>query len=157
MSPGQYLGGTTVAGVGLSIIIMALVLLTGVLAFGLPVSPAGLALGLGVTTVGTLSLAACGFLLSTLIPNARAVGAVGLVILFVLAFFSDVFITGGPEWMGAVGSAFPLKHMQNALAAAWDPAGPTVPWVNLLVMCAWGIGTGVLAVRLFRWEPNGRL
>ncbi|TFD18992.1 ABC transporter [Cryobacterium sp. TMT2-23] len=151
----HYLAGGTVAGLGLTLLVAVLVLSVGAVFFGLRIPAAGLALELVVIIVGTPSIAACGFLLAALVPNSRAVGAVGLMVLFVLAFFSDIFLVGaGPEWMGAVGSVFPLRNLQNALTAAWDPAGPVVAWGNLAVLAAWSAGAGALAVRFFRWDPR---
>ncbi|MBG6225981.1 ABC-type multidrug transport system permease subunit [Arthrobacter sp. CAN_A2] len=148
-----YLAGRTVAGLALTLVILAGILLLGAVAFGLRIGPAGLLLGLVVLLVGSLSLAACGFLMTTLVPSARAVGTVGLAVLFLLSFFSDVFLNDGPAWMGTVGSLFPLKHLQNGLAAAWDPAGTPVPWLDVLVLALWAAAAGALAVRRFRWEP----
>ncbi|HSP53775.1 MAG TPA: ABC transporter permease [Cryobacterium sp.] len=151
----HYLAGSTVAGLGLTLLVAALVLSVGAVFFEFRVAAGGLALGLLVIILGTLSFAACGFLLAAAVPNSRAVGAVGLMILFVLAFFSDVFLVGGgPEWMATVGSIFPLKNLQNALTAAWDPAGPVVAWGNLAVLAAWFAGAAALAVRYFRWDPR---
>jgi ABC-type multidrug transport system permease subunit len=149
----HYLLARTVAGLAVTIVILGAILVLGAVAYDLRIGPAGLLLGLGILILGALSLAACGFLLTALVPSARAVGAVGLVILFLLAFFSDVFINTGPDWMGIVGSAFPLKHLQNGLTAAWDPSGPQVPWVNILALCVWAAAATALAVPRFRWEP----
>ncbi|MFJ6002846.1 ABC transporter permease [Arthrobacter sp. NPDC092385] len=149
----EYLAGRTVAGFTLTVVILAAILLLGAVAYGLRIGPAGLLLGLVVLLLGAVCLAACGFLLATLVPNARAVGTVGLAILFLLSFFSDVFLNDGPEWMGTVGSLFPLKHLQNGLVAAWDTAGAEVPWPDLLVLAVWAAAAGSLAARRFRWEP----
>lgn len=155
LSASQYLVGVTAAGLALTFLIAVLVLVTGYAFFGLRIPAAGLALGVPVILLGTLTLAACGFLLAALVPNARAVGAVGLMFLFVLSFASDVFIGGGgPDWLSTFGSLFPLKHLQNALADAWDPGGPVMDWVHYLVLLAWAAGAAALAVRFFRWEPR---
>jgi len=79
---------------------------------------------------------------------------VGLAVLFVLSFFSEVFLVGVPEWMGNIGSLFPLKHLQNGLADAFDRSGPVLAWENLAVMAGWAVVAGALSVRLFRWEPR---
>ena len=151
----HYLAGVTVAGLALTFLVAVLVVATGSIFFDLRIPAAGLAMGVLVILVGTLTLAACGFLLAALVPNARAVGAVGLLVLFVLSFVSDVFMVGGgPAWMSTVGSLFPLKHFQNALAAAWHPDGPVPAWASLAVLLAWAVAAGALAVRFFRWEPR---
>lgn len=148
----HYLAGRTIAGLAVTVVILGCILGLGAMAYDVRVGPAGIALGLVILVLGALTLAACGFLLVTLVPSARAVGAVGLVILFFLSFFSDVFINAGPEWMGAVGAVFPLKHLQNGLAAAWNPSGPVVPWLNILVIVVWGGAAATLTIRRFRWE-----
>jgi len=111
-------------------------------------------MGLPVLVVGTLALATCGFVLAALLPNARAVGAVGLVVLLPLAFFSEVLFLDGPEWMGSVGALFPLLHFQNALTQARDPAGSELSGTDLAVLATWGVVAAAVAVRSFRWQPR---
>jgi len=147
LPPTAYLAGRTGGAIALAVIVMVGVLGLGALVFGLRVDPLGLVLGLCTLLLGAVALAACGFLLVTLVPSARAVGAVGLVILFFLSFFSDVFLTSAPEWMGAVGSLFPLRHLQNGLAAAWAPSASSPLWPHLLVLAVWAAGAGALAIK----------
>jgi ABC-type multidrug transport system permease subunit len=148
-----YLAGKAVAGITISILVLVTILILGTAVFGLRIGLPGLALGFGIALLGTVCLAACGFLLASLVSSARAVGAVGLTLLFVLSFFSDVFLATAPAWMGTVGSVFPLKHFQNALATAWASGGMDVPWLNILVLAVWAVLAGALAVWRFRWEP----
>jgi ABC-type multidrug transport system permease subunit len=150
-----YLAGKAVAGITISILVLVTILILGTAVFGLRIGLPGLALGFGIALLGTVCLAACGFLLASLVSSARAVGAVGLTLLFVLSFFSDVFLATAPAWMGTVGSVFPLKHFQNALATAWASGGMDVPWLNILVLAVWAVLAGALAVWRFRREPAG--
>lgn len=142
----EYLGGRIVAAVVQAIIIYAIVLSVAAVAYRLPILTWGTLVGAGVVALGAVSLAACGLLLAATLPSARAVGAVGLLLLFVLAFFSDVFVVGEPDWMGRIGAAFPLMHLQNGLASALDPTAAEIPWLNLGVLAVWAIGTGGLAI-----------
>ena len=57
----------------------------------------GLLLGLLVLLLGALTMAACGLAVASRVPNAKSVGAVGLIILLPLAFFSDVFVVERPD------------------------------------------------------------
>ena len=150
----SYLAGKAVAALALAIVLLLAILTLGFVAFGLRIGLTGLLLGALILLLGTACLAACGFLLAVLVPSARAVGAVGLFLIFVLSFFSDVFITTGPEWMDAVGSVFPLKHLQNGLATAWASDGGEIPWLNILILSGWTVVAGWLAVWRFRWEPS---
>jgi len=155
LAAGWYLAGVTAAALALTYFVAVLVVTTGWAFFGLRISVVGLLLGVLVILLGTLTLSACGFLLAAVVPNSRAVGAVGLMILFVLAFVSDIFTVGiEQDWLRFIGAVFPLKHLQGALAAVWDPAGPVFNWVDYAVLLIWAAGATVLAVRLFRWEPR---
>ncbi|WP_404385389.1 ABC transporter permease [Knoellia locipacati] len=154
LCPLQLLVGRVVTTVLVNLALAALILTLGVVALDLSLTGAGVLVLVVVIVVGTLSLAAAGFLLATVVPGARALGAVALVVLLPLAFVSDVLLTGGPEWMGTVGSAFPLRHLQHALVAALDPGGAAVPWVAIGVMLAWMLAAGAAAVRWFRWQAD---
>ncbi|GAA3162123.1 hypothetical protein GCM10010531_12310 [Blastococcus jejuensis] len=150
----QYLAGRTLAGLALTVVIAAAVLAVGVAFYDVTVTAAGLLVGLVVLQVGALTMTACGFAVASRVPNAKSVGAVGLVILLPLSFFSDVFVVGGPEWMRTVGSFFPLLHVQRVLKAAWDPGGAEIAWASLGVLLLWLVVAGAVAVRFFRWETR---
>ncbi|EYR63801.1 hypothetical protein N866_18290 [Actinotalea ferrariae CF5-4] len=152
-APWHLLTGRTLAAVGGVLAVEALVLGLGTAAYGLRVTATGVVLGTAVLVLGSLVLAACGFLVASTVHSAKAVGAVALVVLLPLAFFSDVFVVGGPAWMGRVGDVFPLKHLQNALVLAWSPE-PAVGWGHLVVLALWGVAAGVVAARRFRWDER---
>jgi ABC-type multidrug transport system permease subunit len=151
-----YLGGRFTAMFGLVAATAVLVIGTGIAWFDVDVAWRGTALAAGVLLLGTASLAACGTVLVSLLPSAKAVTAVGLGIALPLGFFSDTFaVQGIPAWMQQVGDFFPLKPLANSLSFALDPAGPSVSWVGLAVMSAWLVVAGVLALRTFRWSSRG--
>ena len=152
----QYLAGRTLAGLWLGVIIAATVLAVGVAFYDVAVTAAGLVVGLVVLVLGALTMTACGFAVASRVPSAQAVGAVGLIILLPLSFFSDVFVVGGPEWMTTVGSVFPLLHFQRVLKDAWNPAGAEIAWGSVGVLLLWLVVAGALAVRYFRWEVRAR-
>lgn len=152
VTPWQYLAARMVVAVLLALVITAAILVVGVLAFDVELTAGALGSALVVVVLGTLSMAACGFALAAFVPSARAVGAVGLVVLLPLAFFSEVFVVGGPAWMGTVGSLFPLKHFQNALAAALGLPGAPLDGAHLAVLALWAVGAGLVALRSFRWD-----
>ncbi|WP_448002109.1 ABC transporter permease [Agromyces bauzanensis] len=149
-SVGELIAGRSVAAVVLGVLVAATLLAVMVFAYDTTVTLGGLAIGLVVTIVGVASLVACGHLLAAALPSARAVGSVALILLFVLAFFSEVFLVESPEWMEPVGAVFPLVHLQHGLTAAWTPDAPTVPWLDLAVLAAWGAAAGAGAVLLER-------
>src|SRR5690606_40153392 len=132
--PWQYLAGRTSSVLWISLLTGVLVFAVGVGFFDVEIRPGGIPFALVVLLVGTLTLAACGYALAAVTPNAKSTAAIGLGILLPLSFYSDVFLIGGsPDWMGQVGSVFPLRHFVHALAATLDPSGVSLPWANLAV------------------------
>jgi ABC-type multidrug transport system permease subunit len=151
----QYLAGRTASVLWIALLTAVLVFAVAIVFFGAKISIEGLPMGLGVVVLGTLTLAACGYALAAVAPSGKAMGVISLAILLPLSFFSDVFLIGDtPEWIGTVGSIFPLRHFVHGLAAVLNPDGPTVPWTNLAVMSAWLVAAALVAVRWFRWEPK---
>jgi hypothetical protein len=155
LAPLQYLAGRTAAVIWIALLTGVLVFATAIGFFGARVAIEGVPLGVAVVVLGTLTITACGFALAAVAPSGRAMGVISLAILLPLSFFSDVFLIGGtPEWMGTVGSLFPLRHFVHALAASLNPEGAAVAWTNLAVMGVWLVGATIVAVRWFRWDPK---
>jgi ABC-type multidrug transport system permease subunit len=157
LTPAVYLLARTVSALWIAVLTGALVVAIGLVFFDLSIAWAGIAVAVGVLLLGTLALGACGFALAAVVPNAKAMGAIGLGILLPMAFFSDVFVSeGAPAWMGTVGSIGPMKHLADSLTAALDPAGPTVSWTSIAVLTAWLLAAGVVAARTFRWDVRSK-
>jgi ABC-type multidrug transport system permease subunit len=142
--------GRGVGAAVVSLFIVSVVVTAGLLVYGDEVPLAGLLLGFAIVIVGVVTLAACAYLLAALVASARAVGAVSLLMLFVLAFFSDVFLIESPAWMDAVGAAFPLAHLQHALVTVWAADAAIVPWVDVAVLLAWAAAAGGTAMLVGR-------
>jgi ABC-2 type transport system permease protein len=151
----QYLAGRTFSVLWIGLLTAVLIFAIGVVFFDVEVPVSGLPLALVVFVLGTLTIAACGYALASVMPSARATAAAGLAILLPLSFFSDVFVIGNsiPDWMTTVGSIFPLRPYVHALADALAPAGSSIDWANFGVMAAWLVVASAIAVRRFRWEP----
>lgn len=154
LRPAHYLTGRIVAAVILGVVVAALVVTLAVVAYDAPVSVPGLALGVLLVSLGSVVLVACGFLLAAVVPNAKTFGAIGLVVLLPVAFVSDIFLIGGPEWMATVGAVFPLRHLQNALTDVLAGVADTSTWWHVATLAAWGVGAGLLALRFFRWHTT---
>ncbi len=153
---GELVIGRGAASCVLAVVVAAVLVATGALTFGLRPTASGLVLSAVVVVIGAASLVACGHLLVAAVRSTRAVGAIALLSLFVLAFFSEVFLAAPPEWMKAVGAVFPLAHLQHGLTATWLPDAPAVPWIDLLVLVAWTLGAGAAAVALSRRSRAAR-
>ena len=86
-------------------------------------------------------------------------------IVLVLQFTSGVFFAFNqlPEWMQTFASLFPLKWLTQAMrsvflpetAAALEVTGSFELGRCALVLLAWTVGGGVLALLFFRWNRRG--
>lgn len=153
LAPVHYVIGRAVGALALSLLVAALVVVLGCVAYGLRPPLLGLLGAVGVLVLGTGSLISAGFLLAAAVRNSRAYGAVAIVVLLPVSFVSDVFGPAGPNWMVALGSAFPVKHLQNALSDLFAGVVSSSTWVHVSVLALWTILAGLLAVRVFRWSP----
>lgn len=153
LPPSHYVVGRLLAAVLVSLVVAVLVLVVGVLGFGMPLRAGALLPAAALVALGALVMSACGFLLAALVRNGRTFAAVSLTVLLPVAFLSDIFTVGGPAWMGAVGSLLPLKHLQNGLGDVLAGSAGADLWWHVLVLAAWGLAAGALAVRRFRWHP----
>ncbi len=147
---GELVIGRGAASCVLAVVVAAVLVVTGTLTFGFRATASGLVLSAVVAVIGAASLVACAHLLVAAVRSTRAVGAIALLSLFVLAFFSEVFLADPPEWMKAVGAVFPLAHLQHALTSTWLPDAVTTPWTDLLVLVVWTLGSGAAAAALYR-------
>jgi ABC-2 type transport system permease protein len=129
------------------------------LAYGVtfPGHYAALALAL---VIGAVTFSALGVMVSTFVPNADAAPAVVNAVFFPVLFLSGTFFPVNPDSTVAhIADLFPIRHFNLAVFAAFDPrVAPGVRhgfgWSHLAVMGIWGVVTGAIAVRRFRWEPS---
>lgn len=102
--------------------------------------------------VGALSFIALGFLLATILPNARAAQAAGLMLFFPMWLLAG---SGPPRaimgtGMRRIGDALPLTHVVTALQDPWLGFG----WNGreLVVLAVLLVVAAAASIRLFRWE-----
>jgi ABC-2 type transport system permease protein len=142
-------------------VVMAAVLLgIGWAAYGAHV-PGRTAGALAVTVVvGAASFCCLGYALTSVIHNEDATQPTTTAITLPLYFISGVFVpvTVLPHWLADVAGVFPVKHLANALLAAYNPhtTGLGFAGQDLLVVAAWGVGGLLIALRKFSWLPLGR-
>ena len=150
---GQMLGALVVAILG-----ALLLLIVGVLAYGLEVDAAALPNALLTFIVGVLSFAALGMAISSAVSSADSAPAVANATILPLAFISNIFIPleDPPRWLDLLGDVFPLKPFAQSFQAAFHPIEPaTTPDVGALAVVAlWGVFGAVAAVRTFRFDPT---
>ena len=102
--------------------------------------------------LGAVSLLSLGLLIGAIVPTANSGQSIGMLLYFPLLFFAGVYIPLEvmPEGVRTVSSYTPSGAAVQALSASW--AGEVPPTSSLLVMAAFVVIVGSLAVWLFRWD-----
>jgi len=126
-------------------------ILIGMLIFGIsfPESPGWFVLSYAL---GAVSLLSVGLLIGAVVPTANSGQAVGMLLYFPLLFFAGVYIPLEvmPAGVRTVSGYTPSGAAVQALSASW--VGDVPQTSSLLVMAAWALVAGSLAVWLFRWD-----
>jgi ABC-2 type transport system permease protein len=137
-------------------------LLLGTVLFGLDLPAGGgrwLTLA-GVFLLGSASCALLGMAYSRLIRSPKAAAAVVTPPFIALQFISGIFFpfSQAPDFIQAIAGVFPLKWIAQGLRSVFLPddfafAEPAASWEHgrtLLVLTAWAVASGVVAVLAFR-------
>jgi ABC-type multidrug transport system permease subunit len=151
-----HVAGRLATAMFVSLVALVLIVLVGVVFYGVQIVWSTLPATLLTIVVGVFCFAALGLAVASLAPTPGATQALANGGLILLAFISDVFIVQLPDWLDRVGWVFPLKHFVNAVADAFNPylSGSGLYWDHLAVMAAWGVGGTLVALRFFTWEPR---
>ena len=166
MPKSAYFVGKIVQVLAVTVLIVALLLAIGALAYGI-VLPSG-SDWITFVWVAALGSAACtllGIAVSSLAKNGRSASAMITPIALVLQFISGVFFrfSQEPVWMQTVASFFPLKWMAQGLRsvflpdalAAQEPAGSWELGRVAVVLGVWCVAGLLLCVGTFRWQDRG--
>jgi ABC-2 type transport system permease protein len=102
--------------------------------------------------LGAVSVLAVGLLIGAVVPTASSGQGVGMILYFPLLFFAGVYIPLEvmPQGVRTVSSYTPTGAAVQALSDSW--AGSVPDTSSLLVMAAYAVVAGLLAVWLFRWD-----
>jgi ABC-2 type transport system permease protein len=125
--------------------------LVGTLAF--PISPPESPVWfIASFALGACSLLAVGLLIGSVAPTANTGQGIGMLLYFPLLFFAGVYIPIEvmPDGIRTISSYTPAGAAVQALSDSWT--GSTPQTSSLLVMLAYAVVAGALAVRLFRWR-----
>ena len=135
----------------LAVVALGILVVAGTAAFGLgaPKQPAGFALALVLTIA---SMFAVGLWVSAIARTAAGAGGIGQLILFPSLFFAGLWV---PRQVMApvlrdIGNATPLGAAVQALQSSMQGNFPSAE--SLVVMLAYAVVFGFLAVHFFRWE-----
>ncbi len=150
------LAGYVIHSVALAILLVVVVLLVGVLVYGVDLPTTRMAAFIVTCVVGAATFCALGVAVANFIPNADAAPAIVNASILPLLFISDVFIPmdDAPAWLTTFADIFPVSHFATAMHESFHPfaTGSGFEWTALAVMGAWLAAGVVLAVRFFKWE-----
>lgn len=135
----------------MAVVTVALILIVGRLAYGVPV-PRQFGAWLVTAVFAMAALLATGMFVAAIGPTARAAAAIGNVVFYPLMFFSGL-------WLPIPSMPVVLQHVSHAtpLGAAWESfqqadLGHWPPALALVAMAAWAVVFGAGAAKFFRWE-----
>ncbi len=169
LPPTIYIAGRVGSAVWIALIAVIIMMTVGSVVYGVDVRGETFAAAALSFVLGAAAFAAVGLMVAALVPSGDSAPAVAQATLLPIAFVSDVFVIteDTPAWMETLGNVFPLKHFVAAFGDAFNPtlSGSGFAWsgsdteyaigIHLAVMAAWGIGATIIAVRYFKWEPQG--
>jgi ABC-2 type transport system permease protein len=114
-----------------------------------PVAPGWFILAL---MLGIAALFAVGLLAAAVAPTARTAAGIGWLLFFPNMFLAGVYIPTEEmsPTMRQVGNFTPLGSALHAVRDSWMGIDPRPEY--LVIMAAWTLIAGVLAVRFFRWQ-----
>jgi ABC-2 type transport system permease protein len=148
--PAWVLGAQLVLNVSFAVVELVLLLVVAITGFGVaaPKSIGGLVLAVSLSIAGVFAIG----LWVSAIARPRTVGILAALSFFPLMFFAGLFIPRAemPRALLDVSNFSPLgaavQAIQSALLHGFPPVSP------LLVLPAYAVVFGALAVRSFRWE-----
>ena len=152
------IAGRTLTAVGMSVVVVAVLLAVGRVAYGVTL-PTSTIPGVAFTTVvDSVTFCVLAYALSSAISNEDAAQPMVQAIMLPLYFISGVFIATDvlPGWLHHVAQVFPVEHLSDGLHHAYDPAvhGVGIVWSDIGVLAIWcAIGLAVALVR-FSWLPK---
>ena len=170
LPPWVYMTGRVGSAVWIAAIAVVMMLAVGVGVYDVEIISGRVVAAAVTFAVGVACFAALGLMIAAFVPSGDSAPAVANATLLPLAFISNIFLPptdDPPAWLQLVGDFFPLRHFSKAFGDAFNPflngsgfgwtAGPGEYAIgaHLAVMGLWGLGAIFVALRYFKWEPQG--
>ena len=154
MSKSQYLLSHILARLVFLALEVGSVLLFAVLVFDVPVRGSLVGLSL-IVVLGAMAFSGLGLLVASRSRTVEGVSGLMNLVMVPMWIFSGVFFSSAnfPDAIQPFIRALPLTALNDALRAVMIDGEPLARTAGLLaVVTAWGVGSFVLALRLFRWR-----
>jgi ABC-2 type transport system permease protein len=108
-----------------------------------------------LSALGLVVFMGLGFVVSGIAKNESSVPPIANILTLPQFLLSGTFfsVSAFPEWLQPVSRALPLTYLNDALRKiAFEGAGLMDVSHQILVICAWGVGVYLVAVKVFKWE-----
>jgi len=132
-----------------------LVIVVGMLVFGIAVSWQSVLLLVPGLVLGTLCFTFLGLTTSNLVQNENQVAMLNNIVTLPMIFSSATFysLSNAPAWVKAIGHVFPFSYLLDGEHAAFagNAAGIVFP---SLILLGFTVLSMLLAFVTFRWDPN---
>jgi ABC-2 type transport system permease protein len=156
LAPSAYIAGLASNAVANAALQLAIVIVAGHWAFGVPWPSDWAALAV-FAVAGVVCFALLGVALAHAIPNPESapayVNAVFLPQILLAGVFYDA--DNAPQVVRDIAQVLPLTHLVDGLSGAMvKHVGLSGHGVDLLVLGLWAVVGGVLAIRGFSWEAR---
>ena len=150
--PGSWmLAAQVIVNLALAVVALAILAVAGMVAFvlGAPRQPGGFTLAL---VLSVAAMFAIGLWIAATARAQNTAAAVGQLLLIPLLLFSGFYLPRAsmPPVLRNIGDWTPSGAAAHALQDAMLGSFPSAQ--SLLVLAAWAVAFGILAVRFFRWE-----
>lgn len=152
--PWAILGGQILNRYFVMLVQTLILLVLGILAFGVSIVGSGLWIWL-VLSVGTLCFLSIGFLLTGFVRGPRAAEVSSNIVFFTLLFLGGVFFPKEimPDFLASFSRGLPSTLLNDALREVMILGrGIGSVWQELLGMGGWFVVSLLGAIKLFRWE-----
>ena len=130
-----------------------LLLVIGILGFGVTLAPASIVPVALAVVVGAAAFSALGLAVSTIVPNEDAAGPSISIVFFLLLFLSGLWFPLTPgSTLAKISNYLPVRRLILATGQPFLGHG-TSPWAwrDLVVIGIWGGAGAYLAARRFKW------
>jgi ABC-2 type transport system permease protein len=131
-----------------------LLLLIGIVLFGVTLSAGGILPLVIAVLVGGVAFSALGLAVSTVVPNEEAAGPAISIVFFLLLFLSGLWfpLTSGST-LAKISNFFPVRRIILSVGQPFIGHG-TSPWDwhDLGVVAIWGVVGAYIAIRRFKWS-----
>jgi ABC-2 type transport system permease protein len=154
---GHLVGAYLLVNLLLGLLQAGLILLAALGLYRVPVTAGGLGLALPMILAAALAFLALGQIIGGLAPKAGVASAAGMTVYFGFMFISDMIfpLQQLPGWLQKIVVYLPsylaaqlvrAPLLENALDPHWLP--------HLALLGLYALAAGLVAARLFRWDPQ---